>query len=89
MLGRSSTDNVVLCHEFVHHMRITKARRGSVMLKLDLEKAYDIIEWDFLEVTLIDAGLLRGLVLVIMRLVSAGSCRLVWNGECTDAIKPS
>lgn len=44
VLGRCSTNNVVLCQEFVHHMRTTKARRGSVMLKLDLEKAYDRIE---------------------------------------------
>lgn len=36
-----------------------------------------------------DAGLPQGLVMVIMRLVSRGTCRLVWNEECTDVIKPT
>lgn len=70
-------------------MKKTKAKSGSVLIILDLKKAYDRIEWEFLEDTLLDAGLPGGLVAVIMRLVSAGSCRLIWNGESTNVIRPS
>lgn len=41
---RQSLDNFVICQEFVHTMRHTKARMGSVIIKLDLDKAYDRLE---------------------------------------------
>lgn len=70
-------------------MKLTKARKGLVIIKIDLEKAYDRLEWDFIEETMRDAGLPQSLVLVIMKMVSSGSCRLIWNGEMTDALRPS
>lgn len=87
--GRQSIDNVILCQEFVHSMKRKKARKGSVIIKLDLEKAYDRLEWPFIEQTLIDARLLDSLVSVIMKMVTLGTCRLLWNGEVTDVIMPS
>lgn len=39
--GRQSVDNVIICQEVVHSMRYTTARKGGMILKLDLEKAYD------------------------------------------------
>lgn len=53
--GRPSIDNVILCQKFVHSMRFMKLRKGSVVIKLDLEKAYDILEWDFINETMRDA----------------------------------
>lgn len=70
-------------------MRTSKARVGSVVIKLNLEKACDKLEWGFLNETLLDVGLPKCLVTMIMKLVSAGAYRLVWNGECTDCIGPS
>lgn len=32
------------------------SRRGSLVLKLDMSKAYDQIEWPFLEETLLKRG---------------------------------
>lgn len=54
--GRLSTDNIVVVQEEVHSMRRKKGRKGWMLLKLDLEKAYDRIRWDFLEDTLKAAG---------------------------------
>lgn len=36
-------DNIVVVQEAVHSMRRKKGRRGWMLLKLDLEKAYDRI----------------------------------------------
>lgn len=55
--GRLSTDNIVVVQEVVHSMRRKQGKRGWMLLKLDLEKAYDRIRWDFLEDTLYAAGL--------------------------------
>lgn len=39
--GRLSTGNIVVVQEVVHSMRRKKGRKGWMLLKLDLEKAYD------------------------------------------------
>ncbi|KAL8137313.1 hypothetical protein V2J09_003314 [Rumex salicifolius] len=39
--GRIITDNIVLAQEVVHSMRFKKGRKGWMVLKVDLEKAYD------------------------------------------------
>ena len=54
--GRLSVDNIVVVQEAVHSMRRKKGVKGWMLLKLDLEKAYDRIRWDFLEDTLVVAG---------------------------------
>lgn len=58
-----------------------------MVIKLDLEKAYDRIEWKFIEETLWDIELPAKLITVIMKLVSSSSCRLSWNRKVTDVIK--
>lgn len=61
----------------MHTRRHTRARRESVIIKLDLEKAYDRFEWRFIEDSLRDAALLEDLISVVMKMVSMGSCSLI------------
>ncbi|CAA7036314.1 unnamed protein product [Microthlaspi erraticum] len=86
--GRLSTDNVVIVQEAVHSMRQKKGKKGWMLLKLDLEKAYDRIRWDFLENTLHAANLPEKWVKWIMQCVSGPSMSLLWNGEKTESFKP-
>lgn len=86
---RQGIDNAIVYQEFVHSMRLTKARKGAALIKVDLDKAYDRMERRFVEDTLEDAGLPCQLRDVIMQNISCGSCHLLWNGELTDIIKPS
>lgn len=57
---------MILCQEFIHFFRYKKVRRGAILIKVDLEKAYDRLEWSFVEEILRDAGLPDGLINVIM-----------------------
>lgn len=41
-------DNIIITHEFVDSVKKSKAKNGGLMLKLDLEKAYDKVDWEFL-----------------------------------------
>src|SRR4051812_33057995 len=82
-------DNAVLCQEFVHSLTSTKAKKGAVVIKLDIEKAYGHMDWGFIRQTLEDAKILGNLSYAIMKLISRGSCMLLWNGKTTNMIKPS
>lgn len=44
--GRLIGDNIITAHELLHHVRITKQK--GILLKLDFEKAFDKVNWDFL-----------------------------------------
>uniref|UniRef100_A0A2N9J7P9 CCHC-type domain-containing protein n=1 Tax=Fagus sylvatica TaxID=28930 RepID=A0A2N9J7P9_FAGSY len=46
--GRRGLDNVVIAQELIHSIHRKKGRMGQLILKLDLEKAYDRLEWDFI-----------------------------------------
>lgn len=47
---RAISDNVLITHEILHYLRISGAtKRCSMAVKTDMSKAYDRIEWDFLQ----------------------------------------
>ncbi|CAA7051323.1 unnamed protein product [Microthlaspi erraticum] len=79
--GRLSMDNIVVVQEAVHSMRRKKGVKGWMLLKLDLEKAYDRIRWDFLKDTLQAAQLPKSWVGWIMTCVSGPDMSILWNGE--------
>ena len=59
ILGRGTTNNMVIAQEILHHMYKSKSKKGTMALKIDLHKAYDIIEWSFLNRTLLDFAFLE------------------------------
>lgn len=47
---RSITDNVVVVFEIIHHMRNKSGGQdGELALKLDVSKAYDIVDLSYLK----------------------------------------
>lgn len=56
--GRQAIDYAMICQEIIHSLRYIRARRGEMVVKIDLEKPYDRMEWVFVEETLMDASLL-------------------------------
>ncbi|CAL1400383.1 unnamed protein product [Linum trigynum] len=46
---RQIVENVLLGHELMHYLKIkTRGKKGFMALKVDMEKAYDRVEWPFL-----------------------------------------
>ncbi|XP_057745064.1 uncharacterized protein LOC130962924 [Arachis stenosperma] len=68
--GRLIQDNVVIVQE-VYHSLNRKGRDGSqnVAIKLDMNKAYDRLEWDFLEKVLMKFGFAEKWVDLVMKCV--------------------
>lgn len=75
---RSIHDNIVVAKEMVHSMNKMQGRKGYVILKMDLEKAYDRMEWSFLEDVLKEIGLEEKLRRVTMECVKSSLLSLMW-----------
>ena len=58
-------------------------------IKIDLEKAYDKIEWSFVREMLVRANFPPDLRDIIMSYVSTVSISILFNGEALDPIYPS
>jgi hypothetical protein len=87
--GRLISDNTILAYEMSHFMR--RKRRGKdvyMALKLDMSKAYDRVEWPFLEGMMQKMGFNAAFVQLIMKCVSTVSYRFWVNGELTSMVLP-
>jgi len=57
VLGRMITDNIIMAHEVYYALKARKGRASSNMaIKTDITKAYDRLDWDFLEETMRQMG---------------------------------
>ena len=80
--GRLITDNVLVAFESVHTMkRRKKGKIFSCAIKLDMMKAYDRVEWHFLEAMLLRLGFPGSLVRLIMKCVTSIRFSMRVNGE--------
>lgn len=50
--GRNTTDNVIVLQEVVHSMNTMSEMKRFMVIKLDLAKAYDKMEWSFIRQSL-------------------------------------
>ena len=88
--GRLITDNVLVAHESVHSMRRRKKGKNySCAVKLDMMKAYDRVEWHFLEAILLRLGFTITFVRLIMKCVTSVSFSIKMNGDLMPFFSPS
>nr|XP_051208064.1 uncharacterized protein LOC127323999 [Lolium perenne] len=77
--GRNILDGPLALMEIIHDLR--KRKHSGVLLKLDFEKAYDRVNWDFLGEVLRYKGFDAGYIHRILQLVSGGQTAISINGE--------
>ncbi|KAL0011105.1 hypothetical protein SO802_006213 [Lithocarpus litseifolius] len=87
--GRKGVDNAIIAQEVIHTLSKKRGRVGYMALKIDLEKAYDKLEWSFIRETLIRVNLPSDLIDIIMSCVSTVFTAVLFNGEAIDTIYPS
>jgi len=76
--GRNILEGVVILHEVIHELKTSK-KKGLIM-KIDFEKAYDKVRWDFLEEVMLGKGLLAIWIDWVMQTVRGGRvCECVWT----------
>ena len=89
VLGRKGIDNVIIAQEIIHSLGKKRWKTGYMALKIDLEKAYDKLEWGFIRNMLLRINIPTKLIDVIMSCVSTVSTSILFNGEALDLIFPS
>ena len=87
--GRMGTDNVIIAQELIYSLRKRKGRTGFMVVKIDLEKAYDRLEWSFIKMVLEHFGFPEMLINLIMCCVSTTTTSILFNGGKLDSFQPS
>ena len=87
--GRRGADNVIIVQELIHTIVRTRGSKGTMAIKIDLEKAYDKLEWSFIREMLINYNFPLNLIELIMSCVSTVSSSILFNGGCPDPFTPS
>jgi hypothetical protein len=87
--GRLITDNALIAMECFHWMKKKKkGKKGTMALKLDMSKAYDRIEWEFIRGVLEAMGFPQNLVNLILRCISTVSYQILVNGQPSKSFLP-
>lgn len=82
-------DNALIAQEIVHYMNKQKGKKGFLLFKIDFEKAYDRVDWNFLELTLSEFGFPEMTIRLIMSCITSSSLTLKWNGEKFQSFTPN
>ena len=77
--GRLIGDNIVCAHEILHQVRRTKQK--GILLKLDFEKAFDKVNWEFLFEVLHARGFGSLFINWIHDILQGGRTCVTFNGE--------
>ena len=81
---------MLVAYETFHTMHARKkGKKGSVALKFDISKAYDRVEWHFLQIIMEKMGFLAGWIKKVMSYVTTPSFSILVNGKPYGMIQPS
>lgn len=81
--GRQTIDNVVIAS-----LNKKKGNKGSMVIMIDLEKAYDPINWGYLSEILRMMGFEHKLMSIIMSSLTSSILSVIWNGSKTQRVVP-
>ena len=84
------SDNILVAFKALHSMKTHKTSKTSYMaLKLDMNKAYDRVEWSFLEEIMRRLGFKENWINLMMICVKSVSYLILVNGESKGLIHPT
>lgn len=90
LLGHHITDNFMVTFEVLHFMKqVMRRSDGFVVLKLNMSKAYDWVEWGFLFEIMRRLGFCEGWVGLVWACISTVSYSILFNGDESTIFHPT
>ena len=89
MPGRHTSDNIIIVQKVIRTLISRRGQMGYVALKLDLEKAYDRLEWHYIQETLEFFQLPPTLITLIMNMILSTRFHILWNCSPLSEVVPS
>ena len=87
---KAISDNILVAFKSLHHMKHKKVgKKGFMAMKLDMSKAYDHVEWNFLCRLMEKMGFEDRWIQLIYGCISFVSYSILVNGEPHGDIKPT
>jgi hypothetical protein len=86
--NRNIQDNTILAHELLHFFKAKRGKGGFMFLKMDMEKAFDRMEWNFLLAILDKLGFSSIWISWIRVCISTPSFSILLNGSPFGFIFP-
>ncbi|KAA3485416.1 reverse transcriptase [Gossypium australe] len=88
--GRLITDNVLLAYKILHTFRQKRTgKKGYITVKLDMSKAYDRVEWNFVKKMMLKMGYAHEWVGLIMKCITSVSYAVNINGYRGRVFQPT
>ncbi|CAN6559066.1 unnamed protein product [Malus baccata var. baccata] len=88
--GRQIQDNIGIAHELCHFLKVRKTKsKFELGIKLDMQKAYDRVEWDFLEAVMERMGFSDIWRKLIMGCVTSVNFAVILNRMPGNKFAPS
>ncbi|CAN1246312.1 Transposon TX1 uncharacterized 149 kDa protein [Linum grandiflorum] len=88
--NRAISENVIIAHEVMHYLKRKKSGKKHFMaVKLDMEKAYDRIEWDYLFFIMRCFGFDARWISWIRECITTTSYSVLVNGVPSPTFNPS
>ena len=87
---RLITDNVLVSFELMHYLKHKKEGKDNFMVvKLDMSKAYNRVEWGFIEKVMEKMGFHENSIKLIMKCITTISYSVIINGAVHGCIFPT
>ena len=82
-------DNMIVTQEIIHTRSGKKGKMGFMAIKIDLEKAYDRLDWHFIRDMLKLLHFPQALIKLILSCISSSSISILFNGGKLEPFLPS